>query len=58
MGQVPDQSRIAYLGPEATFTHQAARHTFGRGARYLAAETIGDVFTMVGQGYADLGVAP
>ena len=53
-----DQLRIAYLGPEATFTHQAARQTFGRSARYLAAETIGDVFTMVGQGYADMGVAP
>ena len=53
-----DQLRIAYLGPEATFTHQAARQTFGRSTRYLAAETIGDVFTMVGQGYADMGVAP
>jgi chorismate mutase/prephenate dehydratase len=58
MARVPDQLRIAYLGPEATFTHQAARQTFGRGARYLAAETIGDVFTMVEQGYADRGVAP
>jgi len=55
---VADQLRIAYLGPEATFTHQAARLTFGRSARYLAAETIGDVFNMVGQGYADMGVAP
>jgi chorismate mutase/prephenate dehydratase len=55
---VADQFRIAYLGPEATFTHQAARQTFGRNARYLAAETIRDVFTMVGQGYADMGVAP
>jgi chorismate mutase/prephenate dehydratase len=55
---VTDQLRIAYLGPEATFTHQAARQTFGRSTRYLAAETIGDVFTMVGQGFADMGVAP
>ena len=58
MSQVADQLRIAYLGPEATFTHQAARQTFGRSARYLPAETIGDVFNMVGQGYADMGVAP
>lgn len=58
MARVPDQLRIAYLGPEATFTHQAARQTFGRGARYLAGETISDVFTMVEQGYADRGVAP
>ena len=55
---MPDQLRVAYLGPEATFTHQAARQKFGRGARYLAGETIGDVFTMVSQGYADVGVAP
>ncbi len=53
-----DQLRIAYLGPVATFTHQAARQTFGRGARYIAAETIGDVFSMVQQGFADRGVAP
>jgi chorismate mutase/prephenate dehydratase len=58
MSQVVDQLRVAYLGPEATFTHQAARQTFGRSARYLSAESIGDVFTMVGQGYADMGVAP
>ena len=53
-----DQLRIAYLGPVATFTHQAARQTFGRGERYLPAETIGDVFSMVQQGFADRGVAP
>jgi chorismate mutase/prephenate dehydratase len=55
---VDDQLRIAYLGPVATFTHQAARQTFGRGERYLPAETIGDVFSMVQQGFADRGVAP
>lgn len=58
MSPVADQLRVAYLGPEATFTHQAARSTFGRGARYLAAETVGDVFRMVRQGFADRGVAP
>jgi chorismate mutase/prephenate dehydratase len=58
MVRVSEQLRISYLGPEATFTHQAARKTFGRSARYLPAETIGDVFNMVGQGYADMGVAP
>jgi chorismate mutase/prephenate dehydratase len=55
---VAEQLRIAYLGPEATFTHQAARHSFGRGARYVAAETIGDVFNMVQRGFAQRGVAP
>jgi chorismate mutase/prephenate dehydratase len=55
---VTDPLRIAYLGPEATFTHQAARKAFGSGARYIAAETIDDVFSMVQQGFADHGVAP
>ncbi|MDF1535951.1 MAG: prephenate dehydratase [bacterium] len=53
-----DQLRIAYLGPVATYTHQAARQTFGRGERYLPAESVGDVFSMVQQGFADRGVAP
>lgn len=53
-----DQLRIAYLGPVATYTHQAARQTFGRGERYLPAESVGDVFSMVQQGFADMGVAP
>lgn len=55
---MPEPLRIAYLGPEATFTHQAARHSFGRGARYVPAETIGDVFTMVQRGFVQCGVAP
>lgn len=55
---MPEQLKIAYLGPEATFTHQAARRAFGRGARYISAETIGDVFSMVEQGFANRGVAP
>lgn len=55
---MPEQLKIAYLGPEATFTHQAARRAFGRGARYVPAETIGDVFSMVEQGFAQRGVAP
>lgn len=55
---MPDPLKIAYLGPEATFTHQAARKAFGTGARYVAAETVDDVFSMVQQGFADHGVAP
>jgi len=53
-----DPVKIAYLGPEATFTHQAARRVFGSGARYIPAETIGDVFSMVQQGFVQRGVAP
>jgi len=49
---------IAYLGPEATFTHQAAIRKFGASLRYSAQKTISDVFTEVGKGRADYGVVP
>ena len=49
---------IAYCGPEATFTHQAAMKHFGRGARYAAAKSITDVFDDVEKGRADYGVVP
>lgn len=50
--------RIAYFGPEATFTHQAALRSFGRGAQYLPVRTIADVFAEVDKGNADYGVVP
>ena len=50
--------RIAYLGPEATNTHQAALKKFGASVEYHALTTIGDVFTAVEKGEADYGVVP
>lgn len=49
---------IAYLGPEATFTHQAAIRRFGSSLRYVPQKTIADVFTEVAKGRADYGVVP
>ena len=49
---------IAYLGPEATFTHQAAIQRFGASLNYSAQRTIADVFTEVGRNRADYGVVP
>jgi chorismate mutase/prephenate dehydratase len=49
---------IAYLGPEATFTHQAAIQRFGASLRYSAQKTIPDVFTEVSKKRADYGVVP
>ena len=46
---------ISYLGPQATFTHQAAWRAFGEGAEYIPAETIDDVFTAVQEGEAHRG---
>ena len=49
---------IAYLGPEATFTHQAAIQRFGSSLLYAAQKTIADVFNEVAKGRADYGVVP
>src|SRR6267143_6981657 len=49
---------IAYLGPEATFTHQAAIQRFGSSLRYAAQKTIADVFAEVTKNRADYGVVP
>ncbi|MDD3179611.1 MAG: prephenate dehydratase [Opitutaceae bacterium] len=49
---------IAYLGPEATNTHQAAIRKFGTSVDYHAMATIADIFTAVGKGEADYGVIP
>jgi chorismate mutase/prephenate dehydratase len=50
--------RIAYLGPEDTFTHIAALKKFGKSLEYIKCDSIGDVFTEVQRGRADYGVVP
>ena len=50
--------RICYLGPPATFTHQAARSKFGASVEYHPAGSIADVFAAVENGNADYGVVP
>lgn len=52
------QLKIAYLGPEGTFTHLAARKKFGKKCQYLPAEGISDVFYRIEKGEADFGVVP
>jgi chorismate mutase/prephenate dehydratase len=49
---------IAYLGPEATFTHQAAIQRFGASLGYVSQKSIADVFSEVSKGRADYGVVP
>src|SRR3954466_8854540 len=49
---------IAYFGPEATFTHQAAIRKFGSSLLYSPLKTIGDVFAEVSKNRADYGVVP
>ncbi len=49
---------VAYLGPPATFTHQAAQLRFGSSARLTPEKSIADVFDVVEKGQAELGVVP
>lgn len=50
--------RIAFLGPEGTFTQMAARQTFGSSVEYVESPTISGVFEAVFRGQADYGVVP
>ena len=50
--------RVSYLGPEATFTHEAALRHFGKEAEYLPADSIAAIFDEVEVGRADRGVVP
>ena len=52
------QLRIAYLGPEGTFTQAAARSHFGAGATYHAVDSIAEVFAAVEAERAEVGVVP
>lgn len=50
--------RIAFLGPEASFTHQAAENRFGALSSYISIGSIRGVFREVSQGRAKFGVVP
>jgi chorismate mutase / prephenate dehydratase len=50
--------RVAYLGPEHTYSHEAARTRFGASARYEPQPSIAAVFQAVENGRTDLGVVP
>ncbi len=49
---------VAYLGPEATFTHQAGVRYFGHSADYIPLESIDEVFAEVEKGRTAYGIVP
>ncbi len=50
--------RVAYFGPEATFTHIAAVTEFGSAAEYVARDTINDAFLAVEKDAVEYAVVP
>lgn len=50
--------KIAYMGPQASFSNLAALKRFGSQVSYLACGSISDVFSEVEGGRADYGVVP
>ncbi|HLH75813.1 MAG TPA: prephenate dehydratase [Candidatus Binataceae bacterium] len=50
--------RVAYLGPEFTYSHLAAIRQFGHGAQLQGEESIAAVFAALDGGRADLALAP
>ena len=49
---------IAFLGPEGTFTQQAAYKHFGHAVKTIPVTTINEIFSAVESGYCQFGVVP
>lgn len=52
------KAEVAYLGPEATFSHLAGVKYFGHAATYLPMATIEDTFIEVEKGRCQYGIVP
>jgi chorismate mutase/prephenate dehydratase len=50
--------RVAFLGPQSTFTHMAATQQFGLSAQLMPQKSIPSVFDEVARGRAHYGVVP
>lgn len=50
--------KVAFLGPEYSFSHLAALQRFGRGAEFMSVNNIAAVFEEVSRRHVDYGVVP
>ena len=56
--QAQTKVRVAYLGPEGTFTQQAALNRFGTSVEYIASHTISAAFGWLTKETVDFAVLP
>jgi chorismate mutase / prephenate dehydratase len=52
------RQRVAYLGPDYSYSHLAALERFGEATDYMKVGSIAAVFEEVGRKHVDLGVVP
>ena len=55
---IQHRTSVAYLGPEATFTHQAGVEYFGLSARFVPVKFVEGIFEVVARGHVNYGVVP
>ncbi|MEJ5173109.1 MAG: prephenate dehydratase [Hydrogenothermaceae bacterium] len=55
---IEENIKVAYLGPKATFTHQASLKYFGSSVEHIPVSTIKDVFEEIVKKKAHFGVVP
>lgn len=51
-------TKIAYLGPEGSFSNQAAFHKFGSSSALIPVSSFEEVFEVVQRGRAEFGIVP
>ena len=56
--QIPDHARVSYLGPEGTYTEEAAQFFFPGTASFFPKATVPDAIADVVAGNADFAVIP
>ncbi|PNV79030.1 MAG: prephenate dehydratase [Dictyoglomus turgidum] len=56
--EIEKELKIGFLGPEGTFTHQAALKFFGKGGNFIPFPTVENVFQAMENNEIDYGVVP